>query len=294
MTCIAFDLDNTLGYFGHIGIFADFFSVANLENNFNKILNPKFKLEPELRSQLRIAAKLYIQKILDDPEILETVLRPNLDALILPIIQGKRSKKIRAVCIYSNTWNSFAVEMGKELIEGKYKCKGLFDAVVDASHSIRRGDWLNRPQGEQIKTFKVLKSIFQNLCGVKGVINPSHIIFVDEREEIHEIAKSSVHYLKPTEFLPKVSRKILDKVFHAGLECLEKTGLAKNSLYLDSDVFHCIKFGDWNKNNTFIPLNSYNMLIQIAKENLYASGLYGHRFVDDTREINEFFTRCLN
>jgi hypothetical protein len=288
MTCVAFDLDNTLGYFSHIGVFADFFSVDNLENNFNKILNPKFKLEPELRAKLRTAAKLYIQKISDDPEILDTILRPNLDALILPVIQGKRSKKIRGICIYSNTWNSFAIEMGKEIIEAKYNCKGLFDAIVDASHTIRKGDWLNRAQGHQIKTFKVLKAIFQELCGVKGTINPSDIIFVDERKEVHEIAKSSVHYLKPTEFLPKVSKAILEKIFQAGLDCLEKTGLAKNQQYLESDVFHCIKFGDWGKINTFVALSNFDELIQIAKENLYVSGLYGHRFIDDTDEINNF------
>lgn len=288
MACVAFDLDNTLGYFSHIGVFADFFSVDNLENNFNKILNPKFKLEPELRAKLRAAAKLYIQKISEDPEIAETILRPNLDALILPVIQGKRSKKIRSVCIYSNTWNSFAIEMGKEIIEAKYKCKGLFDAIVDASHAIRKDDWLNRSQGHQIKTFKVLKAIFQDLCGVKGTINPSHIIFVDEREEVHEIAKSSVNYLKPTEFLPKVSKTILDKIFSAGLDCLEKTGLANSPLYLESDIFHCIKFGDWGKINTFVPINNFDELIQIAKDNLYASGLYGYRFIDDTDEINEF------
>ena len=291
MAYVAFDLDNTLGYFSHIGIFADFFSIENLENNFNKILNPKFQIESGLKEDLRNAAKLYIRKILESPEILETVLRPNLDALIKPIIKGRRSGKIKAVCIYSNTWNTFAVHMGKEIIESKYKYKGLFDTVVDASHSIRRYDWLNRPQGQQVKTFKVLESIFKDLCGIRGHIIPSDILFVDERKEYHEIKEDGVHYLKPTEFLPKVSSNILHKVYMACMECLEETGLINNTKYLNSDIFHCIKFGGWDKINNFIVINNFDELIQIAKENLYASGLNGHKFKDDTREIEEFIKK---
>ena len=290
MALIAFDLDNTLGYFSHVGVWADFFSLENLENPFNLTPNPKFKLTSELREKLRAAEKLYVKKILENEEIVKSILRPNLDAMILPLITAKKEGRVRAICIYSNTWNTFTPGLGKALIETLYNCENLFDCVVDASHPIRTPDWSNRLQGNQIKTFHVLKAIFKQLCGVKGSIKESDILFVDERLVKHTIANSEskgLIYLKPSEYLPKLPMSLLKKVFNIGIEVLEESGLFKDTEYLESDVFHCIKFGPWDKINTYIPLQNIFELIQIAEENLRASALVGHEFVDDTEEITE-------
>jgi len=288
MALVAFDLDNTLGYFSHVGVWADFFSVDNLTNQFNLALNPKFKLSSDLKHRLGAAEKLYVKKILEHREILESILRPNLDAMIHPLIVAKREGKIRAICIYSNTWNTFTPHLGKVLIEHIYDCENLFDCVVDASHPIRAFDWSDRLQGGQIKTFEVLKSIFRELCGVKGAIKASDILFVDERAVKHVIANTKgLTYLKPTEYLPALSLSLLHKVFNIGIEVLNESGLFKHGEYLESDVFHCIKFGDWNKENKYNPIQNIYELIQIAEENLRASALVGDKFVYDSDEIKE-------
>ena len=292
MALVAFDLDNTLGYFSHVGVWADWFSLDNLTNQFNLTLNPKFKIVPGLQEKLRAAEKLYIQKILENEEIMKSTLRPNLDAMILPLIAAKKEGKIRAICIYSNTWNTFTPILGKILIERLYNCENLFDCVVDASHPIRKHDWANRLQGSQIKTFYVLKSIFKKLCGIKGSIKPCDILFVDERLEKHEIyaqESAGLTYLKPTEYLPNVSKNVLNSVYNIGFKVLEESGLLNNNIYLQSDIFHCLKFGAWGSTNEYIPVENMDDLTQITINSL-KSEIDGHKFIDDTDSIYS----CIN
>ena len=296
MALVAFDLDNTLGYFSHVGVWADFFSVHTLENSLNSILNPKFKLSDTLRQTLSRAEKLYMDKILNSKSILNTTLRPNLDAMIKPLIKAKKEGKIRAICIYSNTWNTFSVHLGKVLIESIYKSPNLFDAVVDASHPIRKDDWGLRDQGHQIKTFGVLKSIFRDLCNVKGEINPSDVLFVDERETKHVIQESEnsgLVYLKPSVYLPNVPMPVLKEVLHIGLEVLKETGLYNNETYLNSDVFHCLKYGGWHRNNEFIPIGDMYELLEIVESLLKSLENRGVAFINDTKYINKVISAFL-
>jgi len=296
MALVAFDLDNTLGYFSHVGVWADFFSVKTLENSLNSILNPKFKLSDDLRQTLSRAEKLYMDKILNSKSILKSVLRPNLDAMIKPLIKAKEAGKIRAVCIYSNTWNTFSVHLGKVLIESIYNAPNLFDAVVDASHPIRKDDWGLRDQGNQIKTFGVLKSIFRDLCSVKGEINPSDVLFVDERETKHviqESEKDGLVYLKPSVYLPNVPMHVLKEVLHIGLEVLKDTGLYNNETYLNSDVFHCLKYGGWHRNNEFIPVSDMHELLQLIESLLKSLANRGVPFINDTNHIKKVISAFL-
>ena len=296
MALIAFDLDNTLGYFSHVGVWADFFSVQTLENSLNRILNPNFKISEDLRRILQAAEKLYIDKILKSGEILKTVLRPNLDAMIKPLIKAKKEGKIRAICIYSNTWNTFSVHLGKVLIETIYDVPNLFDAVVDASHAIRKDDWGLRAQGSQIKTLGVLKSIFRDLCNVKGEINPSDILFVDERLTKHVIQESEAEglvYLKPSVYLPNVPIHTLKEVFTIGIEVLSESGLSKNETYLDSDVFHCLKYGGWTETNTFIPIKCIRDLVEMTESSLKGLENRGIPFINDTKRIKKVISAFL-
>jgi hypothetical protein len=296
MALIAFDLDNTLGYFSHVGVWADFFSVQTLENSLNRILNPNFKISDALRQTLVKAEKLYIDKILKSEEILKSVLRPNLDAMIKPLIKAKKEGKIRAICIYSNTWNTFSVHLGKVLIETIYDAPHFFDAVVDASHAIRKPDWGLRIQGNQIKTFGVLKSIFKDLCNVKGEINPSDILFVDERPTKHVIQESEANglvYLKPSVYLPNVPMHVLKEVFAIGMEVLNESGLSKNETYLDSDVFHCLKYGGWTETNTFIPIKCIHDLVEMTESSLKGLENTGVPFINDTKRIKKVISAFL-
>lgn len=290
MALVAFDLDNTLGFFFHIGIWSDFFSVDTIENSFNKKINPTLKLSTSLRKKLRRAEALYIKKLLDSPAILKTILRPNLDEMILPLIRNK--KKIRAIIIYSNTWNTFTPYIGKELIESIYKCNGLFDCVIDASHSVRHHDWRETEGGQPLKTFQVLKTIFTDICNVKGAIRPEHILFVDEREKKHRLQHEvGLTYLKPTVFDPKLTIANREEIFMMGLEVLEETGLLHDREYLSSDIFHCKKYTDTDKT---VAINSIYQLLEIAEKKLRLEGTHGSKFKDDSKEIQDCIQAFLN
>jgi hypothetical protein len=289
MALVAFDLDNTLGFFFHIGIWSDFFSVETIENPFNKKINPGLKLTPSLRKKLHKAEELYIQKLQKSPSILKTVFRPNLDEMIRPLI---KNKAIRAVAIYSNTWNTFNVHLGKRLIEEAYNCPGLFTCVVDATHPIRQPDWKETEDGQPLKTFKVLKAIFTDLCKVKGPIKPEQILFVDERIKKHRLQhEEGLTYLKPTVFDPKLSMAIREKIFMMGLEVLDETGLFEDHEYLSSDIFHCKKYTATDKT---VTINNICKLLELAEKKLRSEGLQGVKFKDDTTEIRECMQEFLN
>lgn len=295
MALVAFDLDNTLGYFNHVGVWADFFSIDTLENEFNAILNPKFKIPRHLKILMRRAEAIYARKILDSPRILHSVLRTNLDAMILPLIKAKRAGKVRAICIYSNTWNTFTVHLGKVLIEAVYNARGLFDCVIDASHAVRLGDWGIHMQGDQKKTLPVLKCIFKEICKVKGPVRPSDILFVDERKKKHDLMnqeKDGLTYLKPTEYLPKISQELMSEVFNIGLEALKESGLMDSKEYMKFDIFNCVKYGDFDKENEFIIVSDFQELIDITHENLKRCNK-GHIFIDDGRRIRDVIHKFL-
>jgi hypothetical protein len=289
MALVAFDLDNTLGYFFHVGIWADFFSLETIENYFNRKINPNFSLQPSLRKKIRAAENLFIEKILKSPEILKTILRPNLDALILPLIKAKP----RAVCIYSNTWNTFSIHLGKRIIEEIYDCNGLFNCVIDAAHPVRNHDWKTVEDGQPIKTLKVLKDIFKNVCGVKGTIRTSDILFVDERLKKHRLEEEEKHgltYLKPTVFSPKLTDTQRESIFMLGIEVLEETGLIEDRQYLESDIFHCKKYTSTKDTR---EINNMYQLLEIAERKLRAEGKTGTRFVDDSAEIRKCIAEFL-
>lgn len=285
MALVAFDLDNTLGFFYHIGIWADFFSVETVENTFNRKINPRFSISDSVEQTMRRAQKVFIEKLLRQPDLLNLILRPNLDAMILPLIKAKKQGIIRAICIYSNSWNPFVLHVAKELIETIYRCKGFFDCLVDASHPIRAYDWSLEAHGEPSKNLITLKKIFRNLCNVKGPINPEDILFLDDREPKHDLAKlesEGLIYLKPTKFDPVLTKKDHEKIFMLGLDVLNECDLLEDSEYLESDIFHCNKY----KSMTELKrISSIYDLLEMAEKRLRKEGLDGKGFMNDTQYI---------
>ena len=287
MALVAFDLDNTLGFFYHISIWADFFSVKTVENKFNRRINPDFSLRESVKHKMQRAQKLFIKMILKRPALLKLILRPNLSAMIIPIIEAKRRGDIDAVCIYSNSWNPFALDVAKEIIETIFNCKGLFDCLVDATHPIRSYDWKKEKYGEPSKNFITLKAIFRNLCKVKDSIEPSDIMFVDERAAKHDLKDSErdgLVYLKPTSFSPTLTNEDRREFFMLGLDVLDELDLLDDSEYLDSDLFHCKKYS--SETDLKKILNIYDLL-DMSEKKLRSEGLKGFKFKDDTREITK-------
>ena len=285
MALVAFDLDNTLGFFYHIGIWADFFSVETVENTFNQKINPSFWISDSVERSMRRAQKVFIEKLLRQPDLLNLILRPNLDAMILPLIKAKKQGIVRAICIYSNSWNPFVLQVAKELIETIYKCKGFFDCLVDASHPIRAYDWTLEKHGEPSKNLITLKKIFRNLCNVKGPIDPEDILFLDDREPKHDLAKlesKGLVYLKPTKFDPALTDRDRKKIFMLGIDVLDDCDLLEDSEYLDSDVFHCKKY---NTSTDLKKISNIYDLLEMAEKKLKSEGVDGKLFNNDTKYI---------
>jgi hypothetical protein len=238
MGLVAFDLDNTLGSFDVIGPWANFFSVETLENDRNKIIFSK-----TLEARLRAAEDLLIEKIKGNKELLEKLFRPNLDALIIPLVKAKKSGKVRAVCMYSNTTCTFAMYFAKRIIEERYACPGFFDCLVDATHPIRKYDWEQNKVDkiQPLKTFIGLKKIFKTLCGITGTIQPTDILFVDDRVEKHHLAqeeRDGLVYLQVSGYVPNVSKSVRGHMYLMGLQTLLEKDLTNDPEYLLSDVFH--------------------------------------------------------
>lgn len=293
MALVAFDLDNTLGFFYHIGIWADFFSIETIDNKFNRRINPTMSLSPSLKRKIRSAEKVFIKKILERVDIMNLMFRPNLSAMLEPIMEAKKSGKVKAVCIYSNSWNSFVLHVAKEIIETVYTYPGFFDCLVDATHPIRAYDWSKKKHGEPSKNFITLKKIFKDLCGVKTRIDPRNCMFVDERIIKHDIMESErdgLVYLKPTAFSPKLTDSDREKIFEIGLDVLDECELLNDSQYLDSDLFDCKKY---SSTTNLKKISNIDDLLDMAEAKLDKEGIKGIKFVNDTNEITKIMKTFL-
>ena len=296
MALVAFDLDNTLGFFDVIGPWGEFFSIDLLENSVNTLKNPGPALSPRLKELLRHAEWKVFKAIRASPKILEMIIRPNLDALLVPLIKAKAEGRVAAVCIYSNTPNTYTLHLAKTLIEDIYGCPGFFDYMVDATQAIRATDWRKRAAGasEPLKTFATLKRIFKDLCGVKGIIRPNQILFVDERAKKHDLEKEEIHgltYLKPTVYSPFVSRALRAHCFKTILLTLDGTGLFEDKEYLESGIFDCVKYDLLSKREVkiddIIDLLKY---VEIMADNPWVNP---EEFVDDSKKIRQTMLKFL-
>lgn len=235
---VAFDLDNTLGCFDGIYPWGHFFSVDELENDVNSL---EIDMPPSLKGRLKKAERLFIQKIREYRALFSVILRPNLDALIKPLIRAKRNGTIKAICIYSNTSSTFTMYFAKQIIEEMYGCPGFFDCMVDATDQIRKYDWdHSKERSQPLKTFLVLKRIFKEYCGVTDIITPDRILFVDDRKERHHLAneeKNGLTYLQVTPYVPDITQRMREMIYTIGLEVLLETNLVDCPAYLFSNIF---------------------------------------------------------
>jgi len=250
MTYVAFDLDNTLGYFETVGPLAYFFSPEFLSNVEERVGN-RLQLSSALIAKLADVRKNFALSLLKHPELLKKVLRPNIDVLIKPILKAKRSKPV-TVIIYSNTGNSFSTHLAKALIETKFKCPGLFSLIADVFHPLRAPETTPATPGENgflnpEKTVPVLMRLLQEGARrqTRGFqryapIHPESVAFVDDRTPIHRIAEAVPHgltYIKPSPFAPKQTTQRRD-ILALALEAMDGAGLLSNDEYLASGICH--------------------------------------------------------
>ncbi len=295
---MAFDLDNTLGYFYHVMPVALFFSAETLENSSYKRYNESFRLSPTLKAKMAVAEAAYIQKIAERQHLVNVILRPNLDALIRPILQGRLTGRVRAVAIYSNTDNNFALKLAKTLIEAKYNAPGLFAATVDATHPIREYDMNFAVKGEPAKTYRTIKAIFRKLCGTLLPLTPANIIFVDERPKKHDVMNAEpdgLIYIQPTVYSPEIPRVHKREIFKLLIDVLEEQGLFNDPEYLDSPLFHCMRqtYVEGTGTGRFGPIDEFHELAHHAAQEIAVAGEQAVAFVDDTVQLRRAFLRAL-
>ena len=289
MAVVAFDLDNTLAYMDVVAIWGDVFSVENLENTFNMRVNPSFRLSNAVRAKMKLTERRFVELLLERRDLLKTILRPNLDAFMRPLLQARRSGKVRAIIIYSNTWSTYSVRLAKDLLNGLYG-DGAITCAVDAADPIRAADWKVQHHGQIVKTFRTLKRILRERCADAMRLTPADVLFVDEWEKKHQIAdeeRKGLVYLKPTFWECAVSRAEREEFLHLGLKAMSDTGLLYDTGYLMSDVFNCVKFGG---RNTFVPIRGITDMLELVQTAmLHTSGRPRVPFRDDTVAVR----RCI-
>ena len=241
MAYVAFDLDNTLGFFELTNPLAFLWSPDFLENPEQSAPNGRLDLTAKLHVKLKKARNNFANNLLADPALLSLVLRPNLDVIFPPLIQAKKAGKLKAIIIYSNTGVTYSMELAKYLIEKKYKMPGLISLMADHWHPLRVADRPRYvPEGRYVqpeKTIKTLHHLFKAATGQKGPIAVNKIMFMDDRNPKHKLQEQEAEgltYIVPTAFHPYITDYQKRAILFLALESMDKCGLLGDADYLSS------------------------------------------------------------
>jgi hypothetical protein len=265
MAYVAFDLDNTLGFFELTNPLAFFWSPDFLENPEQSAVNHRLEISNKLNNKLKKARKIFADSLLQDSNMLSLVIRPNIDSLLIPLLKAK--KRVKTVIIYSNTGVTYSMELAKYLIEKKFKWPGLFSLMADHWHHLRIADRPRYvPQGRYVqpeKTIKTLQLLFRNAVGEKTLPPIDKIMFVDDRNPKHKLQeqeKDGLTYIVPTSFFPNPSMYQKKTIMFLALEALNRAGLLSDEEYLSSGFCNRVIPYDWTKRQRvtgFTSLYSY-------------------------------------
>lgn len=283
----AFDLDLTLGCFEYIYIFAYLWSPEFLENPEMGEPNPPLKLSKRLEAKLQKARSRFAHHVLADPELLELVLRPNLDALIRPLLVLKRAGVLKAAVIYSNTNVNYTMEFAKILIERRYRAPGFFSMLVDQWHPIREDDVARGEAGDPVKQMATLEKIFRRAVGEpRRKIRPADVVFVDDREPKHLVAEAEsegLTYIKVMPFCKKLTEPQRDRLLLLAFTSLQEAGVFETEEYMNSGFCHRNIPYD---NGKIHRVNGFESLMDWITRSLKARMDLNVRWVDDTLAID--------
>jgi hypothetical protein len=245
MAYIAFDLDNTLGFFELTNPLAFLWSPDFLENPEQSAPNARLELSAKLHAKLKRARQTFANNLIADPELLNLVLRPNLDVVFPPLLHAKKRGILKAVIIYSNTGVTYSMELAKHLIEKKYKSPGLISLMADHWHPLRVADRPRYvPEGRYVqpeKTIKTLQLLFRTATGQKSQVDVGKIMFMDDRDPKHKLQEQEgegLTYIIPSAFHPRITDYHKRAILFLALEALDKCGLLSDEAYLSSGFCH--------------------------------------------------------
>jgi hypothetical protein len=240
MAYVAFDLDNTLGFFEYTNPLSFFWSPEMLTNPEQARANPGVaELPPALLRRLAQARENFYTRLRTKHALLaRKLLRTNLSRLLDPLLRLRRRRDLRSVIIYSNTGVTPSLEFAKRLIEDTFYLnsgpRGFFDVLADHWHPLRVHDRV-AGGGDLHKTTRVLKDLFHEATGVRPP--SSKILFVDDRQPKHELAEAEADgltYLVPTPYYVNLGQRDRLTLVAAAIEAMHDAGLLENKAYLES------------------------------------------------------------
>ena len=264
MAYVAFDLDATLGFFELTNPFAHFWSPNYLENPEQSAVNKRLELSPRLKAKLARVRTTFANSLLRNPHLLDIVLRPNLDAILTQLLAAKKANKLKSVIIYSNTSVTYSMELGKYLIEHKFKSPNLISFMADHWHPLRTAD---RPGpivvGKYVQPEKTLKTV-QLLFRTASRSTPTadKILFVDDRNPKHKLEeqeKDGLKYIVCKAFYPNFTIEDRDLLLFLALEAIQRGGLLSDTEYLSEFCSRTIPYNYTKRHrvNTFPDLYAY-------------------------------------
>jgi len=245
MAYVAFDLDNTLGFFELTNPMAFLWSPDFLENPEQSATNIPLELSASIHNKLKVARQLFADNLLKDVDLLSLVLRPNLDVIFTQLIRAKKAKKLKSIIIYSNTGVTYSMELAKYLIEKKYKTPNLISLMADHWHPLRVADRPRYvPEGRYVqpeKTIKTLQILFRAATRQSTIPKPNQIMFVDDRDPKHKLQaqeSEGLAYVVPTSFYPRITNYQKRAILFLALDALERANLLNDPAYLNSGFCH--------------------------------------------------------
>jgi len=282
MAYVAFDLDNTLGFFEITNQLAHLWCPV-----------PQMGISDELCKKLKLARTMFADQLLNNRMLLITILRPSLTAIIPQLLHAKHKGSLRSVVIYSNTGSKYSMELAKYLIETRFNCPGFFSLMVDRSSPLRVTDYSRQALADNIggpeKTFYTLQQLFKRATGESKGPSPHKVIFIDDLIPKHKLEEEEINglnYIVPTAFYPMVTQLQKDRIVLIALYCIEKAGLMQDKEYLSSGF--CNQTIGSHKINGFIDIYQY-----VFKQIRLIKTL-NNKWVSDTDDLKNNIKRCLN
>jgi hypothetical protein len=270
---VAFDLDNTLGFFELTNPLAYLWSPEFLRNPEQSAPNSPLQVSKKLRIKLQKARKTFVELLAKKEELLWLILRPNLPALMDHLVAAWRAGRVRAVVIYSNTSVSYSMELGAALIEKAFGAPGLFRLAADHWSPLRAADRTAPPAAdpnayvEPLKTVETLRVLLRKaVAGASGSaasaaasrssskpIPLKKVMFVDDRRPKHALAaqeEEGLTYLVPSHYRPSAASVPLirrQQIFALAIEAMNLAGLLYDKEYLESGFCHRDIPYNWTK-----------------------------------------------
>jgi len=154
-----FDLDETLGDFGEIGNFLDFFYVEGASN--------------DLEIKLRTAYKLFIGKVVAN------VINGSCKLFNPEILNVIDENKVENAIIYSNNSHRETLIFAKDVIEGYFE-RSIFCFLMEWGHPYRIDEIVKGDRGNGKKIWPTLQRGFLEGCGVN--VEPEQVFFYDDQK----------------------------------------------------------------------------------------------------------------